>query len=287
MNIRTKKQTKILKDPVPPDDEAIIRQMIMEEDDAAQKKDQLKDKEIILKRKRAAKDLGVKISKVILAIVILLFTISLFSPWFVFGGKATDLGFVEKTPSMLPKQIESVEGVLMASPISLVTFVVSHVKDYKAAYKDDGKKISPISVLHMGMIMTFLLPLLLAAGAALILVLKKGLGGLRFVKVASVITILIVCINGFLLKMPYMNVFVIHAQSELKRMNALNGVDITSSGIKMNTSFFPYTLSFTNTFFIAMGFVGLWLLTAAILVEIKRKRDEDLRDIEIKTKTKK
>ncbi|MBC7960202.1 MAG: hypothetical protein H7X94_10075, partial [Vallitaleaceae bacterium] len=256
-------------------------------DDEAQKKDQLKDKEITSKRRRAAKDLGVKISKVILAVVITLFIISLFSPWFVFGGKATDLGFVEKTPSMLPKQIESVDGVLMASPTTLVSFVFSHINDYKTTFKDAGNKISPLSVIHMGILMTFLLPLLLAIGAALVLILKKGLGWLRFVKISSIITGLTICLNAFLLKFTYMNMFVIHAQSELKRMNALNGVDITSSGIKMNTSVYPYTLSFTNTFLIAMGFVGLWLLISAILVEIKRKRDEDLRDIEIKTKTKK
>lgn len=275
------------------DDENIIRDMIREEE--LEKKTVVISPNITLLRKKEARDLGVRITKIILGICILLFIVSLFSPWFQLGGKTTELGFVQIKKSMADKRYleQNPEDLLnyngpyvVASPMQLVVYSAQHYKEHQTVYGRDGEVTSIFSWIHMILILTFLVIMFLSFVSMALLFITPGLKWMRVVKISAIISFILCCMNFFVLKMPYMNMFVIHAQSVLKKMNLLNAVSITGKGIAMNNIFYPYELFLTNTFFVGLGLMGVWTITSAVLVEIKRKRDEDLRDIELKAKIK-
>lgn len=80
--------------------------------------------------------------------------------------------------------------------------------------------------------------------------------------------------------------FVVHAKDVIKSMNYINAVSITFKGIVVNSTFYPYTMSSTNTLFIALALLGAALIMSSFLLEIKRRQDEELREVEIKAKNK-
>ncbi len=262
------------------DEEMIIQEMLREDD--ANKTTVVINPDISKRRKRQARDMGVKATKIALAICILVFLISLFSPWFQLSGETTQLGFIGAQDLVLSKVFTDVK----VSPMQLLGYSYRYHEVHQVVYSRAGDVTSLISWVHLFFICTFLIITLLTVLSILLLIIKPGLQGIRVVKIASIITIILCCINFFLLKIPYLNMFVLHAQSVLRQKDLISGVKITSQGIAINATFYPYSLSVTTTFIIAMGLMGIWLIVSAVLVEIKRKRDEDLREIELKSKLK-
>lgn len=276
------------------DDENIIKEMMLEEDEL-HKKNTMILPDITLTRNKEAKDLGIKITKISLAIFICMFVISLFSPWFQMGGKTTELGFTEIKSSMASKsylmlkaeELSDYEGIyVVASPMQLLFHSLQHFETYKVIKGVGGEESSALSMVHMLVIITYILVIIMAIVSIVFLVITPDLKRIRVVKVSSVVCIILSCLNFFILKIPYINMFVIHAQSALRSLDKLNAVSITSEGIKMNNLFYSYHMTVTNTFFVSLGLMGLWMIVSAVLVEIKRKRDEDLREIELKAKGK-
>lgn len=277
----------------PDNDEHIINEMMKDEE--LSKNTVVINPNISQLRKKEVRDLGVKVTKITLSILILIFTISLFSPWFQLGGKATELGFVRIKHSMADKEylalssdrLATYEGnYVVVSPIQLVAYTLQNLDTYKKVYGRQGEETSVFSWLHMSVILTFILVLFLSLVSIILLFIRPSLQWMRMVKISAFINILICCMNFFWLKMAYLNMFVIHAQSVLKQRNLLHAVSITGKGIAENNLFYPYNMSVSNTFLVSLGLLGVWLIVSSVLLEIKRKRDEDLRDIELKAKIK-
>lgn len=276
------------------DDENIIKEMMLGEDEL-NKKNTMILPDITLIRNKEVKDLGVKITKILLAIFISMFVISLFSPWFQMGGKTTELGFTEIKSSMASKsymmlraeELSDYEGIyVVASPMQLLFHSLQYFETYKVIKGVSDEEGSALSMIHILVILTFVLVIIMAIVSIVLLVISPKLKWIRVVKVSSVVCIILSCLNYFVLKIPYINMFVIHAQSALRSLDKLNAVSITSEGVKMNNLFYSYYMTVTNSFFVALGLMGLWMIVSAVLLEIKRKRDEDLREIELKAKGK-
>lgn len=273
----------------PSDVEEIIRELILEEEQPK------KEVQPIIKE-RKIKNLGVNITKVILSVCILMFLISMFSPWFDLGGKATILGFVEIPTTMEAKEyliaqdenLTDYQGKYVhASPMQLLLFTSLHIGEYKAIHNDSGEKVrSVFSLIHMIVIASLWIVIVLCFICVIFMIALKQLKSIPFVKMSLIISIILVILNIAFLKIPYINMFVIHAKDVIKNMDYINAVSITFKGIAVNSTFYPYTMTLSFTLIIAIVLLGIALVISSFLHEIKRRQDEDLREVELKAKNK-
>lgn len=236
------------------------------------------------KMKKGGKDIALLITRLTLALIILIFVISMFMNWFSFGGTATELGFVEITDDMAVDKYldENKEGddnyidlYVKMSPVKLIQYSIRYRDEYKNVYNARGEeKVSIFSWLHMILIWMLSILMVLAILSIIFLILGKGFKFIYFVKITSFIGVGIIILNFFALKITYFNMFAINAESVLQKLNPINAVRMTKEGIAMNNRFYPYYVKVNQSFIIALIALSAWVFISAILGEIRNRQEE-------------
>lgn len=267
--------------------EDIIQEIIDKEDEEMKQQLNTKNNEETNKRKE---EKIIKVTKIILAAVIGLFVLMMVFPWFKLGGSTTYSGLVRIPKYIISKEYKDLsikeqkvyEGAFIeASPVDLIRYTFDYFDEYKNIQDEKGNtKTSVFSWLQSIYILLYIGIVLLSLISISILIFIKELKGIRLVTYFAVACLTVVVLNFIVMKISYFNMFALRALNELRKLEDYNSVIMTQKGIAVKTIFYPYTMTLTIPFFIALGFGTLWIILALVLNKTRIKRKNDARFID-------
>lgn len=264
--------------------EDIIQEIIDEEDEQLRQQLNSKNKEEDTKSKE---EKNIKKMKLILVAIIGLFVFMMVFPWFKLGGNTTYKGFVRISQNIISKEYKDLniseqkvyEGVFIeASPVDLIVYVFDYFDEHKTIQDEKGNEVQSVfSWLHIIYIISYIGIVLVSLISIFILLIFKELKGLKLVAFFSLIGFLIFALNFIVMKISYFNMFALRALNELRMLEGYDVAILTQKGIAVKTVFYPYTMTLTTPFFLALGLSLTWVIMSVVMSKFKNKRERDAR----------
>jgi hypothetical protein len=225
-------------------------------------------------------------TKIVLALLILIFVVMLFKPWFTLTGTAPERGIIRIEESMKP-DFESTmifydeekvfERVADFSPMSLVGYALSYRDTYKQFTDSEGTSgTSTFARLHLFYIWLFIIVIGGAVISIMLLIIGTDYQFMHIVRSIGLMTLGIVALNFVSLKIPFFSMFAIRVQSILNIEYPSEIARLTQNGIASGDVSYTYGLELLSTFKTVIIFLGLWIILAAIFGEIKNKMDDSV-----------
>lgn len=242
---------------------------------------------------RSLGDTAVMVLRYGLALVIVLFTISLFFNWFTLKGNAVNHGVVRTEeveaflyPGVANYSVEQMDAAISASdsdPLPIISFSGMDLynfgrnaaEPYKTVKSISGTDTTSIvSVIHTYYMQAVILMVIVSVVSVAITLIFPSLKGISIVRNLSVINLFVMGLNYLSLRFTYFSMFAVKAKDLIKQADSTLTVTTESTGIAANDVFYQYLFFDERGFRVAIVLMVIWLFIGIVLTEVKHRKDE-------------
>lgn len=223
-------------------------------------------------------------TKIILAVVILIFLVMLFQPWFTVTGTGAERGIIRLEENMMPDESKEMifyneeevfERVADFSPMSLVSYALNYRETYKLFINEEGTEVtSTVARLHLFYIWLFIIVVGTAVISIFLLIIGKDYQFMHIIRSIGLMSAGIVALNLVSIKIPFFSMLAIRVQSILNVEYPSEVARLTQQGIASGDVSYTYGLELLAPFKTVVILLLIWIVLSAIFGEIMNKMDD-------------